>query len=145
MKISGSAILYAVAAIALGAGAWYVIRRAQDIADGVPTVDDVIDAVNPASEKNIVYRAANWVAEKVTGNTVDTIGTRLAAEASDAAGVAATTPIPVMKPMRAPTGEGISFDEFMSNAKPVRPGQLAIDGSGGAAFGLYPNPFRSKP
>lgn len=141
MKVPGSVVLYAVAAVALGAGAWYVIRRG---AAALPSVQDVKDAINPASDKNVVYLGANSLLSWATGNTVDTLGTWLASGASDRAGEQAVAPTPIMKPMAAATGEGLPLSEFMSNAIPARVGAMAIDGSGGAAFGLYPNPFRSK-
>lgn len=141
MKVPGSVILYSVAAVALGAGAWYLIRRG---AAALPSVQDVKDAINPASDKNVVYQGANSLLQWATGNTVDTLGTWLASGASDRAGVQAVAPTPIMKPMATPTGEGLSMSEFMANANPVRVGTIPIDGSGGAAFGLYPNPFRRQ-
>jgi hypothetical protein len=157
MKVPGSVILYAVAAVALGAGAWYLIRRG---AAALPSVQDVKDAINPASDKNVVYLGANSLVQWATGNTVDTLGTALASGASNRAGDQAVAPTPIMKPMASPTGEGLSVSEFMANANPTgvssamaefmanaiptRVGAIPIDGSGGAAFGLYPNPLRSK-
>lgn len=141
MKVSGSVILYSVAAVALGAGAWYLIRRG---ADALPSVQEVKDAINPASDKNVVYQGANSLVEWATGNKVDTLGTWLASGESNRAGEQAVAPTPIMKPMATPTGEGLSMSEFMANANPVRVGTIPIDGSGGAAFGLYPNPFRRQ-
>lgn len=146
MKIPGSVILYGVAAIVIGAVAWYAVRK---VNGALPSAEDVKEALDPTSENNLAYRALNTVTRIATGNDTDTFGTWLASGKSDAVGAEAVKPY-TLRPGALVIGEYVGDLPLASEAStyvgdlPLATDRLIIDGSGGAAFGLYPNPFRSK-
>lgn len=69
--------------LALGAiGAVIAVQAAGRVIDDIQeeagqVTNDVIDAVNPASDKNLIYLAANYLTQKATGNNQDTLGTAI--------------------------------------------------------------------
>jgi len=62
-----------------GYAAYRLFTAAKDGAEKVGQVarEIVMEDLNPASDKNIVYGAVNKVTQAATGNTVDTFGTWL--------------------------------------------------------------------
>ena len=124
-KMEAAAVLGLVALVAIG---WAAAKKA-GVLPGKNTF-------NPLSDQNLAYRGVNELYRFVTGNTIDTLGTRLAANYSDSVGEEITAPVPIVRPLAPSTGEGVSLAEFMANAVPVR----ISEGSGGAAFGIYPKP-----
>jgi len=50
----------------------YLVKKATDAATDAATqaagkVGDALQAINPASENNVIYQTANWATEAVTG------------------------------------------------------------------------------
>lgn len=93
------------------------------------------NAVNPLNPDNVFSQGANALAQAVTGNSVDTLGTMLASGYSDQVGREITEPYVIGDRH----GSGLSMDEFLGNPFDVA-GVHIYEGPGGAAFGLYPKP-----
>lgn len=79
MKVVNIALKIAqFAAITLGAFVVFKVasKASEAYQKGVKVLPEIIDAVNPASNKNVVYQAANSIVSTVTGNDT-TVGSAI--------------------------------------------------------------------
>lgn len=144
MKINLQSGLYLAGGVVVAAVVYQIVRKGQTIAAAVPAALAAVGtAVNPVSDKNLAYKGANAVTQALTGDSSVTFGTWIYDMVHGGSDNALVAPTPFSAAMKPPTGEGVSADEFLANATPGSVGKFT-DGTNGAAFGLYPNPFRSK-
>lgn len=78
VKFAVKLTLAAGAVLLVGGAAWFIGRQVKKGA-GVAgeLAGKVVDAVNPASDKNLAYQGANKVTQAVTGQEGDTLGVAL--------------------------------------------------------------------
>ena len=147
MKVSGTLVLYAAAALALGGLAFVVIRKGSDLAGAwTEKVDNVAQAVNPTNPDNVFAQGSNTLAQKISGDPTVTFGSWIYdlthPNANDAV---APTPLPLATVTPSAASVLPMFDApTLPDFPTVFDKPATFTGPGGAAFGLYPNPFRSK-
>jgi hypothetical protein len=113
-----------IAAALLGAVAWGISRAARAAGAWMPDLSGLdLEVMNPASDQNLIYRGTSGVVSAVTGRD-ETLGTWLY-------GLTHTEPN-----LSGPAPVLVDPDLFFLGL----PRAQLVEGSGGAAFGIYPRP-----
>ncbi len=162
MNAKITTIAYGGAFLVLGLLALKLVKDGAQLGQGAAKVaGEVLDAINPTNPDNVFASGVNKVVKTVTGDESATLGSKLfdifnPSATATAEGI--TRPTVIGKPapgaglpdfasddwMPAPTPhfdwrQGLA-DVWMQESTAIAQASRIVNGSGGAAFGLYPRP-----